>query len=194
VIPAQHEKLMKGSPEPSSPSQCHISLIISVMDLGHQCYNVEIGFSDAHTRSHSAGLFWSRDLKVNGDSRTFHAYSSAARIKWWPALQALGFEGQRATASSPGQRSQIGQRTGITFYAAECGGQSQTLAGMSVICSYSSFPPPIYVRGPLLHIIGAHARSSHGSGLLVDWRLSRSGLSHPYYVWISKCQLRCCCM
>jgi hypothetical protein len=38
-------------------------------------YNVEIGFLDPHTCSHSAGLLWSRDLKVDGGSRTLHAHA-----------------------------------------------------------------------------------------------------------------------
>lgn len=43
--------------------------------------------------------------------------------KWWPAVEALGFQSEKATAPKAGQRNQIG-RPGMAFsLAAEPSGQ-----------------------------------------------------------------------
>ncbi|KAJ5237525.1 hypothetical protein N7489_007616 [Penicillium chrysogenum] len=44
--------------------------ILSAINQKSPCLNVKIEFRDPHTGSHSVGLFWSRDMKVNGGSRT----------------------------------------------------------------------------------------------------------------------------
>lgn len=104
------------------------------LDYDHLYYNVEIGFWDPHTCSHSAGLFWSRDLKTNGASRSStRAFSESRQM----VTLSVAFERLRtqATAYRQGQRVQIGLRANEVSLAAEHSVQWHLLAGMTVICS-----------------------------------------------------------
>ncbi|KAJ5845439.1 hypothetical protein N7534_009108 [Penicillium rubens] len=65
LVASSPKKLSNQIPVPPAPLP-----ILSAINQKSPCLNVKIEFQDPHTGSHSVGLFWSRDMKVNGGSRT----------------------------------------------------------------------------------------------------------------------------
>ena len=134
----------------------------------HVCRNVGIGFSDAHTRSHSAGLVWSRDLKVDQPFGRPQIVAASVGLGAW---NRKGY----SVFCRLSRRAQIGQSMRLFL---TCSWSNERLHWVCRLYAASGTFPPLPIASPFGRrytsciIICCMRKPTRLSNWLADWALS----------------------